>query len=153
MGIQEEINYYSNNMSLNFFIKNDIKILMLEDRIKRHYKRALKEEGDIYFTSQDLRSFVIALEKIHKYLNKKIGFRDFTTRLGNYKKVDGNIINEETKNLAKYIALALSCQRLLSLFNYHATLVYLIELKKEQEKEKSDEIFNHEILAGLLEIF
>jgi hypothetical protein len=37
--------------------------------------------------------------------------------------------------------------------NYYAVVVDILEQMIEKEKQEGDEIFNHEILAGLLEIF
>ena len=42
---------------------------------------------------------------------------------------------------------------LLSTNNYWAAILRMIEMQYQQEKEASDEIFNHEILAGLLEVY
>lgn len=153
MNIKEKINYYSSQMSLNFFIKSYIKLDLLEKDIGRYLKREFKGNTNLQFESQDLRSLVIALEKTHKAFNKKISFQTFRKTLEKYKKVDGDIINKETQHFAHSVACVINCQRLLALFNYHATATYLIELKHQQEKEASDEIFNHEILSGLLEIF
>ncbi len=153
MKIKESIKYHSDNMSLNFFIKNYIKIELLSNEIKRIIKKELKGERRLNFTSQDLRTFVIALNKVHKELNKRISFTDFAKKIEKHKKVDTKVLNSETKDLAQYINAARYSQMLISLFNYWAVITYLLELEHQQEKEKSDEIFNHEILAGLLEIF
>lgn len=153
MKIKELINYYSGNMSLIFFIKNYIKIELLSNEIKRVVKKELKGERRLNFSSQDLRTFVLALEKVHKELNKKISFTEFTKKIERHKKVDTKVLNNETKDLAQYIYAARYSQMLVSLFNYWATITFLLETQHQQEKEASDEIFNHEILSGLLEIF
>ena len=153
MKIKELINHYSGNMSLNFFIKNYIKIELLSNEIKRVVKKELKGERRLNFSSQDLRTFVLTLEKVHKELNKKISFTEFTKKIERHKKVDTKVLNNETKDLAQYINAARYSQMFISLFNYWATITFLLETQHQQEKEASDEIFNHEILSGLLEIF
>ena len=153
MKTKESINYYSSQMCLNFFIKNYIKIELLSNEIKRVVKKELKGERRLNFSSQDLRTFVLALEKVHKELNKKISFTEFTKKIERHKKVDTKVLNNETKDLAQYINAARYSQMFISLFNYWATITFLLETQHQQEKEKSDEIFNHEILSGLLEIF
>ena len=77
MNIQERIKYYTDNMSLSFFIKSTAKLEILEKDVRRLIKKELKGEKVVQFTSQDLRSLVIALEKVHKLLNKKISFYEF----------------------------------------------------------------------------
>lgn len=59
----------------------------------------------------------------------------------------------EIHNLAQYINGARICQMLLSVNNYWAAILKMIEMQYQQEKEASDEVFNHEILSGLLEMF
>lgn len=154
MNIQEKINYYSKEMSLNFFIKNYVNFEKLDEQLKKLTKRELKGERIIQFNSQDLRTYVLALEKAHKALNKKISYFEFSKYLENkYKLLDGKTLALETHKLGEYIRAASICQMLLSRANYWATITRMIEMQYEQEKEKSDEIFNHEILSGLLEIF
>lgn len=153
MNIQERINYFSGNMSLNFFIKNYVKMELLDKEINRVVKKELKGERRLSFTSQDLRTYTIALEKVHKILNKKISFVEFTKKIERHKRVDTKVMNDETKNLAQYIYAARQAQMLVSLTNYWATIVYMLELEHQQREQESDEIFNLEILSGLLEIF
>lgn len=154
MNIQEKIKYYTDNMSLSFFIKSTAKLEILEKDVRRLIKKELKGEKVVQFTSQDLRSLVIALEKVHKLLNKKISFYEFDKLLEKkYKKVDAKILTQETHNLAQYINGARICQMLLSTNNYWAAILRMIEMQYQQEKEESDDIFNHAIITGLLEIF
>lgn len=154
MNIQERINYFTDNMNLNFFIKNSVKLELLDKDIRRYIKKELKGEKIVQFTSQDLRTYVLALEKVHKALNKKVSFYEFDKYLEKkYTKIDSKILTQETHNLAQYINGARICQMLLSTNNYWAAILRMIEMQYHQEKEASDEIFNHEILSGLLEIF
>jgi hypothetical protein len=154
MNIQEKLKYFTEKMSLNFFIKNAVKMELLDKDIRRYLKKELKGEKNVQFTSQDLRSYVLALEKVHKALNKKISFYEFDKYLENkYTKIDGKILTQETHNLSQYINGARICQMLLSVNNYWAAILKMIEVQYRQEKEASDEIFNHEILSGLLEVF
>ena len=81
MNTQEKLNYFTSNMSLPFFLKNYVKLELLDKDIRRYIKRELKGEKNLQFTSQDLRSYVLALEKVHKVLNKKISFTEFNKHL------------------------------------------------------------------------
>ena len=153
MNTQEKLKYFTEKMSLNFFIKNYVKMELLDKEINRVVKKELKGERRLSFTSQDLRIYTIALEKVHKILNKKISFVEFTKKIEHHKRVDTKVMNDETKNLAQYILAARQAQMLVSLTNYWATIVYMLELEHQQRKQESDEIFNLEILSGLLEIF
>lgn len=154
MNTQEKLKYFAENMSLSFFIKNSMKMELLDKDIRRYIKKELKGEKIVQFTSQDLRTYVLALEKVHKQLNKKVSFYEFDKYLEKkYTKIDSKILTQETHNLSQYINGARICQMLLSVNNYWAAILKMIEMQYKQEKEASDEIFNHEILAGLLEIY
>ena len=136
MNTQEKLNYFTSNMSLPFFLKNYVKLELLDKDIRRYIKRELKGEKNLQFTSQDLRSYVLSLEKVHKVLNKKISFTEFNKHLEKrYNKVDSKILREETKNLSQYINGARICQMLLSVNNYWASVVRMVECQYEQEKE------------------
>jgi hypothetical protein len=154
MNIQEKLKYFTENMNLNFFIKNSVKLELLDKDIRRYIKKELVGEKIVQFTSQDLRTYVLALEKVHKQLNKKVSFYEFDKYLvKKYTKIDSKILTQETHNLAQYINGARVCQMLLSTNNYWAAILRMVEIQYQQEKEASDEVFNHEILSGLLEIF
>lgn len=154
MNIQERINYFTDNMNLNFFIKNTARLELLEKEVRRLIKKEHKGEKVVSFTSQDIRSHVVALEKVHKQLNKKVSFYEFDKMLEKkYTSIDSKVLLQETHNLAQYINGARICQMLLSTNNYWAAILKMIEMQYQQEKEASDEVFNHEILSGLLEIF
>lgn len=154
MNIQERIKYFTEKMSLPFFIKSTVKLEMLDNELAKFTKRELKGERCFNYTSQDLRTYILALEKVHKALNKKISFYEFDKYLQKkYTKLDGKTLTLETHKLAQYISGARICQMLLSRGHYWATITKMIEMQHQQEKEASDEIFNHEILSGLLEIF
>jgi hypothetical protein len=141
-------------MNLNFFIKNTARLELLEKEVRRLIKKELKGEKVVSFTSQDIRSHVVALEKVHNQLNKKVSFYEFDKMLEKkYTNIDSKVLLQETHNLAQYINGARICQMLLSVNNYWAAILKMIEMQYQQEKEASDEVFNHEILSGLLEIF
>ena len=154
MNTQEKLKYFTEKMSLPFFIKSTVKLEQLDNELARFTKKELKGERCFKYTSQDLRSYILSLEKVHKALNKKISFYKFDKYLQNkYTKLDGKTLTMETRKLAEYINGARICQMLLSRGHYWATITKMIEMQYQQEKEASDEVFNHEILSGLLEIF
>ena len=154
MNTQEKLKYFTEKMSLPFFIKSTVKLEQLDNELARFTKKELKGERCFKYTSQDLRSYILSLEKVHKALNKKISFYEFDKYLQNkYTKLDGKTLTMETRKLAEYINGARISQMLLSRGHYWATITKMIEMQYQQEKEASDEVFNHEILSGLLEIF
>jgi hypothetical protein len=153
MNIQERINYYAEKLSIPFFIKSTVKLEKLDDEIKRYIKRDPDEKSELQFTSQDLRKYVIGLEKVHKAFNKRLNFVEIQKRLEKYDIITNEIYEKEIVSDKEYMNALNLCQSLLIRTNYWATTVYLIERKHECVKKESDEIFNHEILSGLLEIF
>ena len=154
MNTQEKLKYFTEKMSLSFFIKSTVKLELLDQELAKYTKKELKGERCFNYTSQEVRAYILALEKVHKALNKKISFYEFDKYLEKkYTKLDGKTLTMETRKLAEYISGARICQMLLSRGHYWATITKMIEMQYQQEKEASDEIFNHEILSGLLEIF
>lgn len=154
MNTQEKLKYITEKMSLPFFIKSTVKLEKLDNELARLTKKELKGERCFNYTSQDVRAYILALEKVHKTINKKISFYEFDKYLENkYTKLDGKTLTLETHKLSQYISGARICQMLLSRGHYWATITKMIEMQYQQEKEASDEVFNHEILSGLLEIF
>ena len=65
MNVQERIKYFTENMNLNFFIKSTVKLEMLDNELAKFTKRELKGERCFNYTSQDLRTYILALEKVH----------------------------------------------------------------------------------------
>jgi hypothetical protein len=153
MNIKEKLNYYTEKLNIPFFIKSFIKLELLDNELRRYIKKDPDYKSNLIFTSQDLRSYIIALEKVHKALNKRLSFLEFEKRLKKYKEVTNENFCAEIISDKEYIIALNYCQSLLIRANYWAVTTYLIERKHECNKERSDEIFNHEILSGLLEIF
>ena len=154
MNIQERIKYFTENMNLNFFIKSTVKLEMLDNELAKFTKRELKGERCFNYTSQEVRAYVLTLEKVHRAINKKISFYEFDKYLEKkYDKLDGKTLTMETRKLAEYINGARICQMLLSRGNYWATITKMIEMQYQQEKDESDDIFNHAILCGLMEAY
>ena len=143
--LQEKIREYANNMNVKFALKKYIKLNQLEDEIKRNVKKELSGSNSIQFTSQDLRYFVIQLEKTHKAVNKILNFSQFQKRFEKYNEISGKELLEQTYTICEYIACAKELQRIYSTVNYHAMLLLLIETQKEQKKKENDEIFTNEI--------
>ena len=154
MNTQEKLKYFTEKMSLPFYMKSTVKLEQLDNELARFTKKELKGERCFNYTSQDVRAYILALEKVHKALNKKISFYEFDKYLEKkYTKLDGKTLTLETHKLSQYISGARICQMLLSRGHYWATITKMVEMQYQQEKEASDEVFNHEILSGLLEIF
>ena len=143
--IQDRIREYADNMSVPFALKNYIKFNQLELEIRRNIKRELGGSNTILFTSQDLRHFIIYLEKTHRAINKIINFSMFQKRFDKYVKISDKELVEQTHKICDYIACAGELQRLYSLLNYDATLLYFCELQKKQRKEEDNNYFNNEI--------
>lgn len=154
MNTQEKLKYFTEKMSLPFFIKSTVKLEQLDNELAKYTKRELKGERCFNYTSQEVRSYILALEKVHKAINKKISFYGFEKYLeGKYTKMDGKTLHLETHKLAQYISGARVCQMLLSRGHYWATITKMIEMQYQQEKDESDDIFNHAILCGLMEAY
>ena len=147
--IQEKIRQYADNMSVPFALRNYIKFNQLENEIKRNIKRELNGSNTIQFTSQDLRYFIIRLEKAHRAMNRIINFSKFQKRFEKYDRVSGKELKEQTLEVCKYIGCAGELQKLYSLLNYDATLLFFVELQKQQQKESDDKYFNDELTALL----
>ena len=147
--IQDKIREHADNMSVPYALRNYIKFTQLELEIRRNIRRELGGSNTILFTSQDLRYFIIQLEKTHRALNKTINFSRFQKKFEKYERVSNKELEEQTRALCDYVGCASELQRLYALLNYDATLLFFVELQKKQEKEKSDRIFTEEIAALL----
>ena len=129
MNTQEKLKYFTEKMSLPFFIKSTVKLEMLDNELAKFTKRELKGERCFNYTSQEVRAYILALEKVHKAINKKISFYEFDKYLQNkYTKLDGKTLTLETHKLAQYISGARICQMLLSRGHYWATITKLVEI-------------------------
>lgn len=164
MNIQERINYFSQNMNLKF-CKNQIgKIKILRIEVGRYLDKEIKSKSKmpLQFTSQDLRSLTIQLEKMHKLANKQISFTEGEKRLVKRIEKLKDAINketdpikkdklrkkaysDETNYLAEFMALARDLQMLISCFNYYALDTLLLEKIAEKNKEDDDKILRDEL--------
>lgn len=153
MGIQEKINYFTKNMNSRFAEINLIKMIQTIKDMKRYVTKEMKGERNLQFTSQDLRSFAIALTNELKKLQRNIEFDRFNKQLQKNKILTAELWIDECKKFQKKLNLAMDLQPLVLEVNYYAVVVDILEQMIEKEKQEGDEIFNHEILAGLLEIF
>ena len=151
MNISEKLKYYTENLNINFALKNIGKLLLLADEICRFIKKAIRGDRHLSFSSQELRLFVMAVEKVHKAVNKKCSFVEIRKRLEKHGKIARKELIEETHNTGKYISLARDLQRVLSICNYNATMSLLLEIEREQKKTEADDIFNDLVLMGIIE--
>lgn len=98
MNTQEKLKYFTEKTSLPFFIKSTVKLEQLDNELARFTKKELKGERCLNYSSQDVRSYVVSLEKVHKQLNKKVSFYEFYKYLQNkYDKLDGKTLAMETR--------------------------------------------------------
>ena len=153
MNIQEKISYFTQNMSIKFAEVNLIKMIQMMKDLKRYVSREIQGNKNLLFSSQDLRSFAIELNKLLKRLHRDIEFDRFRTKLEARKVLDSKAWIEECQAIQKKLNLAVNLQPVVLEANYYAVVVDILERMAQQEKEASDEIFNHEILAGLLEVY
>ena len=63
MNTQEKLKYYTEKMSLPFFIKSTVKLEMLDNELAKFTKKELKGERCFNYTSQDIRAYILTLEK------------------------------------------------------------------------------------------
>ena len=118
-----------------------------------HVSREIQGNRNLIFSSQDLRSFAICLNKLLKKLHRDVEFDRFRTKLESRKVLTNSVWIEECQLIQKKLNLAVNLQPVVLEANYYAVVVDILERMAQQEKEASDEIFNHEILAGLLEVY
>lgn len=153
MNIQEKINYFAQNMNMRFAEINLIKMMQMMKDLKRYVNREIRGDRNLIFSSQDLRRLAIELNKLLKRLHRDIEFDKFRDKLEARKVLDSKAWIEECQAIQKKLNLAVNIQPIVLEANYYAVVVDILERMAEKEKQESDEIFNHEILAGLLEIF
>lgn len=153
MGIQEKINYFTKNMNSRFAEINLIKMIQTIKDMKRYVTKEMNGERNLQFTSQDLRSFAIVLTNELKKLQRNIEFDRFNKQLQKNKILTAELWVDECKKFQKKLNLAMDLQPLVLEVNYYAVVVDILEQMIEKEKQEGDEIFNHEILSALLEIF
>jgi hypothetical protein len=153
MNIQEKLNYFTQNMNTKFAEVNLIKMMQMMKDLKRYVSREIQGNRNLIFSSQDLRSFAICLNKLLKKLHRDVEFDRFRTKLESRKVLTNSVWIEECQLIQKKLNLAVNLQPVVLEANYYAVVVDILERMAQQEKEASDEIFNHEILAGLLEVY
>lgn len=153
MNIQKKLNYFTQNMNTKFAEVNLIKMMQMMKDLKRYVSREIQGNRNLIFSSQDLRSFAICLNKLLKKLHRDVEFDRFRTKLESRKVLTNSVWIEECQLIQKKLNLAVNLQPVVLEANYYAVVVDILERMAQQEKEASDEIFNHEILAGLLEVY
>ena len=140
-------------MNTKFAEVNLIKMMQMMKDLKRYVSREIQGNRNLIFSSQDLRSFAICLNKLLKKLHRDVEFDRFRTKLESRKVLTNSVWIEECQLIQKKLNLAVNLQPVVLEANYYAVIVDILERMAQQEKEASDEIFNHEILAGLLEVY
>lgn len=149
--MQEKIQQIVSNMSVKYIVSNYIKVKRLELDIRRYIAKELKEEGNIQFTSQDVRALVMSLKAIHKKLNNIIDFSQFKKRFNKYDKVSNKEIKIEVLKIAEYMRCARDLQEVYSKLCYDEVILDFIEMQKEQSKEENEKALSEAILQGLSE--
>ena len=172
MAIKEQINFFTENMSLKFALARVGQLMQLSEQVKRYLNRekTTKSKMSLQFTSQDLRALTVQIEKVHKQANKQIDCVKAKERLlkrleklkplilaekdpAKNKKLRETAYTDETKYICSYIALARDLQKLVSLFNYYALDTSLLEIISANEKAKAkaeDDKFLQEELEFIL---
>lgn len=149
MNIQEKIQHYRNNLDLNLAKKDFPKLVKLEEEIRRNVKKALRHDGDIFFTSCDLRGLVLQIGKVLKAVNKRIEFVSIADRFQKHKLITDKEFADEMQIICDYIVVARELQATYSLLNYLAITLDLHEMQNRQEIEKDEQIFNDELLQAV----
>ena len=151
--MQEKIQQIVNNMSVKYIVSNYIKLRRLELDIRRYIAKELKKEGDIQFTSQDVRALVMAIKAIHKKLNNIIDFSQFKKRFNKYDKVSNKEIKIEVLKIAEYMRCARDLQEVYSKLCYDEVILDFVEMRKAQVKAENEELLSKAILEGLQESY
>ena len=143
--IQEKIREHAEKMCVTYALKNYPKLVKLEEEIRRNIKKELSGNHTLLFTSQDLRALIIQLYKTHRAINKSINFSKFQKRFDKYELITDKELVEQTYKVCEYITCARELQSVYSLLNYDATLLFFVELKTQQDKERDDQYFSDEL--------
>lgn len=77
--IKDEIKKYTDKMNIKFAITNYVNIHNLSYKMARMIKKEFKENNSIQFDSEDIRAFIIAIDKTLKALYKKVDCWNFKT--------------------------------------------------------------------------
>lgn len=154
MGIKEEIKDCTEKItSINKYVYYMTKLGIIEKKIERYLKKESYGFKNIQFNSQDLRSLVIKLEKIHKAMNKSISFVEMEKKYAKRNYIDRETMKEDGKMIGKRIAHTIILQEQIAKFNHHATVCFFIEMQYDKEKQEDDKILAQSIKEALDEIY
>lgn len=168
--INERIKFFIDKLTLKTALMRKGQLIALKEEVGKNLTKAIKDKNHkLIFSSQELRSLTMKIEKVHKQANKQIAFdiseNRLFSRLDKIKdeikqaktkeektKIRSKAYSDETAYIAEYMALARDLQMLLSCFNYYAIDVSLLEQIAEQDKEKDDKILKEELEFILFEL-
>lgn len=151
MGTRDDIISYTNKMNAKFALNHSIKLKKLVDTICRHVRSHWRQPMDLTFTSQDLRGLTVAVEKVHKALNKTTSYINWEKRYHRYELVDGDVVTAESKKNAMYCGVIYTLQECLCKLNHVCLMTRLLEMELEQRKEKDDKYFAEEVWLAVME--
>lgn len=153
MNISEKINYYADNLSPKFVKINIVKMCKTFTEIKRYVRREIKGDKNLQFTSDDMRKWAIALNKVFKKMQRETEFDKLRDELftGNFPSND--LVKEICVKKQEYNNLVLNFQPLVINVNYYASIVDLLERKWKEIKKEDDELFNDIVLSALVEVY
>lgn len=151
--MQEKIENIVQNMSIKYIVSNIINIKQLEQYIRRYISKELKGEGNIQFTSYDIRKLVMCLKDIHKKINNLIDFAQFKKRFDKYEKISRNEIKIEVTKVAEYMRCARDLQEVYSKLCYDEIILEFVETQHQQNKKENEKLLCNAILEGLKESY
>ena len=163
MSVIEDIKNYSEKMNVTFFSKNWVKVCNLEKEISRHLQKYMRDRSyKLTFTSQDLRSLTVKLEKVHKGLNTTSTFMALKKKFNKYDIIPPVALSDILKENAIKLALARKAQESLGFLNRYCAVLNVLEegvalfeaqerKRVEEEKIKDAEAFNKVLIEALNE--
>jgi len=149
LNIQERIQKFRHELNLTTAKRDYVKLVKLEQDIRRFVKKVLRHEGEAGFTSTDLRGLVLQIGKVLSAINKRIEFCHLNERFKKYKIVTDKEFAVEMNTLIEYINTARELQATYSLINYLAVVLDLHETRERQLVENDEQEFNDEILSAI----
>lgn len=167
MGIKDEIKYFTEKFTVKLAKSRMDNLLKLMENLTKNVDKIYKDERKPIFTSQDIRSLLVTLEKVHKNLNKQITYTQSQNRIVEKSKITRGATLKETQNLhwkiftnelqnMKQMARnAIDLQVVIAQLNKLACIMYVFEFIEEKEKVKKEKedsyILEHAIWEALNE--
>lgn len=160
--------YYHRFTVQNVAKNRDEKLKNLAEKLGKYVSKAYKDKSfNFIFSSQELRSLALKIEKVHKAINKQLSFLEFENRINNIaKKTKGEtaketqelhwgIFREQIRLEQELMVKLQNIQWALSKINMLCTILNVYEYVNQRDKENKEKedanILIHSIFEALVE--